>query len=315
MTSPFGLEQPAHVPVLFEETIAALDLQADDVALDCTFGRGGHSRGMLAKVGDGGRVLALDRDPQAVSAGHALAAEDARFAIQQTPFSGLVMALGHWGVGSVDAVLFDLGVSSPQLDQPERGFSFSHDGPLDMRMDPGTGVSAAQWLRDVSQSELARVLKELGEERFAGRIAAAIVRRRAEAPFERTTDLAGVIASAMPRREPGKHPATRSFQAIRMALNAELDELRAALSDALGCLKAGGRLVVLSFHSLEDRIVKHFLREQHRGPELPRGLPPPPDWVDPPLASVAKAVRATAAEAATNPRARSAVLRAARRRV
>jgi 16S rRNA (cytosine1402-N4)-methyltransferase len=299
----------AHIPVLYEEALAAVAGSGDDVVIDCTFGRGGHSQGLLNGLGPNGRVFALDRDPAAVSVGQALAARDARFAIKHRPFSELSEALEEWQLDQVDAVLFDLGVSSPQVDEAERGFSFMHDGPLDMRMDPTSGASAAHWIADIAEADLSRTFKDLGEERFARRIARAIVRRRAETAFSTTGDLAAVIAAAMPRKEYGKHPATRCFQALRIAVNGELDELHAGLAQAMKALMAGGRLVAISFHSLEDRVVKNFLRDQHLGPELPRGLPPPLDWPTPPLAKVYKAQRAKDAEIARNPRARSAMLR------
>ena len=304
-----------HVPVLFDETLAALAPGSSDVVLDCTFGRGGHARGLLNVMGPAGRLFALDRDPQAVSSGQQLQLSDQRFAIRHAPFSELRESLAEWAIDKVDVVLFDLGVSSPQLDEAERGFSFMRDGPLDMRMDPSVGVPASQWLQEIAEQDLMRVLKDLGEERFARRIARAIVLRRAESAFQTTNDLAAVIINAMPRIDHKKHPATRSFQAIRLALNSELEELRSGLSDAVQSLADGGRLAVISFHSLEDRIVKHFLREQHLGPEVPRGLPPPPDWPIPPLAKVAKPQRAGAAELSDNPRARSATLRSATRRI
>lgn len=303
----------AHEPVLLQSTIAALALAPDDVVLDCTFGRGGHSRAILSKLGPCGRVFALDRDPEAVAHGQQLRREDARLVIAHSAFSDLEAALDELGVAHVNAVLFDLGVSSPQLDDGDRGFSFVRNGPLDMRMDPSRGPSAQEWLAQVTLRDLTLTLKNLGEERFARRIASAIVRARTETAITTTSELADIVAAAIPKREVNKHPATRSFQAIRMAVNDELGQLRAGLDAALARLAAGGRLAAISFHSLEDRIVKHFMREHHRGPELPRGLPAPADWPRPALASVAKSVKADAAEVALNPRARSAILRVCRK--
>lgn len=304
-----------HVPVLCAEVVASLmpspPTNTAWIGIDCTFGRGGHAGALLARGGNDARLLALDRDPQAVAAAHR--SGDRRLHAVCAPFSCLAqIAEGEGMSGKADAVLFDLGVSSPQLDQPERGFSFMADGPLDMRMDPDNGPSAAQWLADVSERTLADTLRRLGEERWAKRIARAVVRRRAERPIERTLELAALIAAACPRaKKPSKHPATRSFQAIRMAVNRELEELQAGLEQAVAVLRPGGRLGVISFHSLEDRMVKRFMRVRHTGPQLPRGLPPPPGAPPPPLASVLKPVRVSTAEVVLNPRARSATLRVA----
>lgn len=292
----------------------ALAIKPDGCYLDGTFGRGGHSRAILSRLGPGGRLVGLDRDPEAVSAAQLLAQEDERFSIHRAPFSAMGRIASALGVaGRLDGILLDIGVSSPQLDRPERGFSFSADGPLDMRMDPDSGQSAADWLAGADEMEIVRVLREYGEERFARRIARAICAAREEAPIHTTGALAAICERAVPTREPGKHPATRSFQALRIQVNAELDELQAALGQVCELLASGGRLVVISFHSLEDRLVKRFIRDQARGPELPKGLPIQDSQIERRLKAVGKAQRAGEAELARNPRARSAVLRAAER--
>ncbi|MBK1699684.1 16S rRNA (cytosine(1402)-N(4))-methyltransferase RsmH [Thiococcus pfennigii] len=303
-----------HRPVLLEESLHALAIRPDGCYLDATFGRGGHSRAILARLGPGGRLLGLDRDPQAVAVGRELAAEDGRFQIAQGPFSRVAEAARAAGVErGVDGLLVDLGVSSPQLDDPARGFSFSADGPLDMRMDPGAGEPARDWLAHAKQAEIARVLRDYGEERFAGRIAAAIVRERAVAPLTTTRQLAAICEAAVPTREPGKHPATRTFQALRIAVNGELEQLAALLDQVLDLLAVGGRLVVISFHSLEDRLVKRFIRDQARGEQFPRGVPVMDRERHPRLRAIGKGVRAGSAEVAENPRARSALMRVAER--
>lgn len=292
----------------------ALGEMGDGVYLDGTFGRGGHARAILARLGPRGRVLAVDRDPEAVAAGQALAAEDPRFSIRRAAFSSLPGIAEEEGLlGRVDGILLDLGVSSPQLDAPERGFSFSGDGPLDMRMDPDSGESAAQWLSRAEEREIVRVLRDYGEERFAKRIARAICRARAERELRTTGELASLVAQAVPTREPGKHPATRTFQALRIQVNGELDELRICLSRVCDLLAGGGRLVVISFHSLEDRIVKRFIRDESRGAAVPKGVPLRDDEIGRRLRPVGGAVHASPEEVARNPRARSAVLRAAER--
>ena len=294
--------------------MTALALRTDGIYVDGTFGRGGHSRAILARLGPSGRLVGLDRDPDAVAVGEALAAQDPRFTMVRAGFSGVSAVAGSYGlVGRVDGLLLDLGVSSPQLDDPSRGFSFSVDGPLDMRMDPASGESAAHWLARASEAEIARVLRELGEERFAGRIARAILRARLAAPILSTRALASLCEAAVPTREPGKHPATRTFQAIRIYLNRELEELRDCLGQVCTLLAQGGRLVVISFHSLEDRIVKRFIRDQARGEQPPRGVPITADRVRPQMRPIGKAIRPSSAEVAANPRARSAVLRVAER--
>lgn len=302
-----------HVPVLRDQVLEQLVTRPDGVYLDCTFGRGGHSRAILECLGDGGRLYALDRDPQAVAVGRELAAEDERFVIGHAPFSDFGSYLDAQGVDCLDGLLLDLGVSSPQLDDADRGFSFVREGPLDMRMDPGSGLSAAQWLNAAEEGEIAQVLRRLGEEKAAGRIARAIGQRRREKAINTTGELAALIEAEVPRRPGAKHPATRSFQAIRMHINRELDELDAALEQTPDRLCAGGRLCVISFHSLEDRRVKRFMRDHARvDPALSR-LPMVPASAQPLFSLPTRAVRPTATEIAGNPRSRSASLRVAER--
>jgi 16S rRNA (cytosine1402-N4)-methyltransferase len=255
----------------------------------------------------------VDKDPAAAAVAAELAAADSRFSFFQGSFAALPAVLAGRGADGVDGILLDLGVSSPQLDEPGRGFSFREDGPLDMRMDTTRGATAAEWLADAPEAEIARVLKELGEERFARRIAGALVRARAEAPIETTGRLAQIVSEANPRWEKHKHPATRSFQAIRIWINSELEDLRVLLDSALELLRVGGRLVIISFHSLEDRMVKRFMRDLARGESLPRGVPVRDSEQQRPLRVVGKAVRASEAEVAANPRARSAIMRTAER--
>lgn len=294
-----------HVPVLRDEVLRHWWTTPDGLYVDATFGRGGHARAILERLGPRGRLLVFDRDPEAVASALALAEADPRVTVVPAPFA----ALGcHVAPASAAGVLFDLGVSSPQLDTPERGFSFVHDGPLDMRMDPGGGPSAAEWLAMATEAELARVLADFGEEPRARAVARAIVARRQRAPFTRTSDLAACIAEHA-ARVPGRHPATRSFQALRMQVNDELGQLERALPQALDALRSGGRLAVISFHSLEDRVVKRFIRAQSRPPAASRRGPPPAAFVAR-LRELGK-YRASAAECAANPRARSAVLRIA----
>ena len=295
-----------HEPVLAAEAIEALALRADGIYVDGTFGRGGHSRLILEKLGPQGRLIALDRDPQAAHA--ALAVADRRFSFFRTRFSDLSMLPAR-----VDGLLFDLGVSSPQLDDPARGFSFRHDGPLDMRMDPEAGMSAAEWVASAEEQELREVIRDYGEERFAKQIAAAIVAARGRAPIERTRQLADLVGETVRTREPGQDPATRTFQALRIHVNRELEEVSLMLPQAAARLAANGRLVVISFHSLEDRIVKRFLQSQAR-PEVPRGVPlRASEMPQPVLRIVGRAQRASPEETRRNPRARSAILRVAER--
>jgi 16S rRNA (cytosine1402-N4)-methyltransferase len=287
-----------------------LKVRGDGCYVDATFGRGGHSRLILARLGPGGRLVALDRDPQAVAAGGGIV--DGRFRMLHGRFSRLAELAAGAGVAAADGILLDLGVSSPQLDDPARGFSFRADGPLDMRMDPGAGITAAEWLARAGEREIREVIKSHGEERFAKSIAAAIVAARARGPLGTTRQLAALVAKAVPTREPHQDPATRTFQALRIHVNQELEELSLALPQCMELLKPGGRLVVISFHSLEDRIVKRFLRDNARADPLPPRLPVRArDLPRPRLALVGRAIRPSAAEIAANPRARSAVMRIA----
>ena len=301
----------AHRAVLLEEAVAALAVRPEGIYVDATFGRGGHSRAILALLGPAGRLIALDRDPAAVEAARAIA--DPRFSIAHAPFSELTQVLERLGVGQVQGVLADLGISSPQIDDPARGFSFRSDGPLDMRMDPTRGVSAADWLATATEQQIREAIGSYGEERFAKQVAKAIVDARAREPLLRTEQLAAVVAAAVRTREAGQNPATRTFQALRILVNRELEEVALMLPQALRRLAPGGRLAVISFHSLEDRPVKRFLKAcstDNLPPDLPiraRDLPQPP------LRLAGKAVRASEAEIAANPRARSATLRAAER--
>jgi 16S rRNA (cytosine1402-N4)-methyltransferase len=299
-----------HDTVLLEPALDALAVKPGGSYVDATFGRGGHSRGILARLGAAGRLLALDRDPQAVAAGGAIA--DPRFGIEHAAFGRLAEVLAARGLGQVDGVLLDLGVSSPQFDEGGRGFSFRLDAPLDMRMDTTRGETAAQWLGRATRQELAEVIRDYGEERFAHAIAEAIVAARAGQPVARTGQLAALVEKAVRTREPGQHPATRTFQALRIFVNQELEELALVLPQALDALAPGGRLVVISFHSLEDRIVKRFLRDAAQPGRLPARLPLRADQLPPPrLRLVGRAQRPDAAEVARNPRARSAVMRVA----
>jgi 16S rRNA (cytosine1402-N4)-methyltransferase len=301
-----------HITVLLQEAVGQVMVDPDGFYIDGTFGRGGHSRLLLSQLGAGGRLLGIDKDPEAVRAGHELAREDGRFMIAHGSFAELQRLVTERGMlGQVDGVMLDLGVSSPQLDNPERGFSFLNDGPLDMRMNPEVGESAAQWLARAGEKEIADVLYTLGEERFSRRMARALVAERQEAPIVTTHRLAEIIKKANPKWERGKHPATRAFQAIRIHINRELDDLTDCLEQSLEVLKVGGRLVVISFHSLEDRIVKRFIRRQVQGDPVPRGLPVPESMLNQRLKSLGKPVKAEAGEVADNVRSRSAIMRIA----
>jgi 16S rRNA (cytosine1402-N4)-methyltransferase len=303
-----------HTPVLLDEVLAGLSVRPDGRYCDATFGRGGHTAAILGVLGPAGRLVAIDRDPEAIRAGRQRFAAEARLTLVQGSFGSLEERVRAAGFeGELDGVLLDLGVSSPQLDEAARGFSFMQDGPLDMRMDNESGQSAAQWLAKAGEREIADVIRGLGEERFARRIARAIVAARAEAPITRTAALAALVAEAVPTREPGKHPATRTFQAIRIHVNGELDALESALPQAVRLLAPGGRLCVISFHSLEDRIVKRFIRREEQGDPVYAGLPNVPVHARARLKRVGGAVMAGEAEVRANPRARSAVLRAAER--
>ena len=304
----------SHITVMLHEAVDALAIKPDGIYVDGTFGRGGHSRQILSRLGEGGRLLAIDRDPLAIAEAQTI--KDPRFEIIPGAFSGLADYLAERGLtGKIDGLLLDLGVSSPQLDDAERGFSFQKDGPLDMRMDPTSGVSAAQWLAHAEAEDIAWVLKEFGEERFAKKIARAIVHDRDQTPFTRTRQLAELIARLVPNKEKNKHPATRSFQAIRIYINSELEEVERALHGALQVLAPQGRLAVISFHSLEDRIVKQFIRRQEKGPEIPHGLPLTEAQLagNRTLRSVGKAMKPSEEEIAANPRSRSSMLRVAQR--
>jgi 16S rRNA (cytosine1402-N4)-methyltransferase len=304
----------SHAPVLLDEALAGLGVKSDGRYVDATFGRGGHARAIQMKLGPSGRLLVVDRDPEAVACARQEFGDDPRVLVAYGSFGALEQLVpADWRQSGINGILFDLGVSSPQLDRAERGFSFTHDGPLDMRMDPGTGPTAAQWLAQAREEELVRVIHELGEERFARRIGRAIVARRQTAPITRTADLAAIVAAAVRTREPGKHPATRTFQAIRMHINRELDELARGLSASLALLAPLGRLCVISFHSLEDRAVKHFMRRHASVDPVYAGLPQIPVAARPTLRLIGKAVKPGALELASNPRARSAHLRVAER--
>jgi len=303
-----------HVPVLLDAVIAGLNLHQDGLYIDTTFGRGGHSLAILNQLGPAGRLLAIDRDPQAIDAVTDAMKSDPRFELMQGEFSELKEYANKRNLlGKVDGLLLDLGVSSPQLDEAERGFSFQSDGPLDMRMDPTTGSSAADWLANVKERELRKVLFEFGEERFANRITKAIVAARASQPIRRTAELARIVSEAVPSRGLKRHPATKTFQAIRIRINDELQQLEQALRATADLLRPGGRLCVISFHSLEDRRVKRFMREASREAEPFRGLPQVPEEHRPPFKLVGKMISATDAEIQSNVRARSARLRVAER--
>jgi 16S rRNA (cytosine1402-N4)-methyltransferase len=301
-----------HQTVLLEEAVNALLTAPNGTYVDGTFGRGGHSRLLLSRLGPQARLIGIDKDPAAVAEGNRLAQADSRFAMVQGSFADMPALLHAAGIDSpVTGVLLDLGVSSPQLDQAERGFSFMKDGALDMRMNPAAGESAAQWLAHAEEVDIARVLKEYGEERFARRIARAIVAARDEQPIVTTLQLAKIVAEANPAWEKGKHPATRAFQAIRIHINDELADLERFLAVVLDLLAVGGRLAVISFHSLEDRLVKRFIRAQVRGDELPAYIPVTAAQMHVRLRSLGKAIQSSEQEIALNPRARSAVLRIA----
>lgn len=301
-----------HYSVLLEESVSALVWQPSGVYLDGTFGRGGHSQKILASLKENGRLIATDKDPRAIEVGRELEKEDERFKIVHASFAELKKARSEAGEG-FDGILLDLGVSSPQLDEAERGFSFMRDGPLDMRMDSSCGESAADWVNNHSEQDMIKAFRDYGEERFAKRIARAIVERRSSQLFSRTLDLAEVVKAANPKWEKDKHPATRVFQAIRISVNNELGDLELFLDQALESLKPSGRLVIISFHSLEDRIVKRFLKKAARGQEFPKGLPVTADMMQPDLKIIGKALKASADEVKTNVRSRSAVMRVAQK--
>jgi 16S rRNA (cytosine1402-N4)-methyltransferase len=304
----------AHVPVLLGPVLEGLDIKAGGCYVDGTFGRGGHSSAILERLNADGRLIAFDRDPQAIAAAPDTLIGDPRFELIRGDYAELATSIGERELtGRVDGLLLDLGVSSPQLDEAERGFSFLRDGPLDMRMDPDSGVPARRWLEQVEERELRRVLKKFGEERDAVRIARAVVAARESAPLTTTTQLADIVAAAAPKHGQKKHPATKTFQAIRIFINRELEQLQSVLEQSINVLAQGGRLCVISFHSLEDRIVKRFIRDASRESEQYRGMPDVPEEFRPKFRSVGKAMTATAEEIATNVRARSARLRVAER--
>jgi len=301
-----------HTTVLLHEAVEALAIRPDGIYVDGTFGRGGHSRLILERLGGNGRLIALDKDPAAVAVGRTW--RDARFRMVHRGFAHLAEVLREEGVAKVDGILLDLGVSSPQLDEAERGFSFRFDAPLDMRMDTSGGMTAAEWLATADEGLLTEVIREYGEERFAKQIARAVVAARAVQPILTTRQLVELVGKAVRTREAGQNPATRTFQAIRIYLNGELEELERVLPECVTHLKAGGRLAVISFHSLEDRIVKRFMRDMAEGDKLPRDVPIRASEVPQGrMRLVGRAVRATEAEVNANPRSRSAVMRVAER--
>ncbi len=302
----------AHKPVLLDEVVEALNIRADGFYIDGTFGRGGHSRAILQRLGPDGSLLAFDKDPAAVSSIDAEFSEDARFNILQGSFTMLRQQLEQRNMsGQVAGILFDFGVSSPQLDDPARGFSFRNEAPLDMRMDTTVGISVADWLKDASEKEIADVIYQYGEERASRRIASAIVSERNVVPIETTRQLADIVQRVMPRKKHDIHPATKTFQALRIFINQELEDIKEVLPQAVEMLAKGGRLVTISFHSLEDRIVKRFMRNESRPQTLPPELPVLPEQSSPRLKLIGKKIRASDAEIALNPRSRSAILRVA----
>lgn len=308
------MTQELHYSVLLAESVDALVVDPEAIYVDGTFGRGGHSRAILQRLSPKGRLLAFDKDPDAIAEGQSLSQQDKRFHIVHDSFVNMA---GHWNAfiaeqpGVLGGVLLDLGVSSPQLDKAERGFSFLHDGPLDMRMDNSQGMTAAEWVNSAEEDDIAFVLKEYGEERFARRMAKALVKKREQHAITTTLQFANIVSEANPKWEKGKHPATRAFQAVRIFINSELDDLIAALEQSVNLLSAGGRIAVISFHSLEDRIVKRFIRDKARGKQFPLGVPVTEDMLDKVLKPVGKAVRAGEQELTENIRSRSATLRVA----
>jgi len=312
-----------HIPVLLEEALAALNICSDDrrsgCYIDATFGRGGHSAAILSQLDTQGRLIALDRDPAAMAAGREKFGNETRLTLVHSAFGKLHDAVREVGLeqggspAKFAGVLFDFGVSSPQLDDAARGFSFMQDGPLDMRMDNLTGVTAAAWLASAPERDIARVIHEYGEERFGNRIARALVAARHDAPINTTAQLAAIVSAAVRTREPGKHPATRTFQAIRMQVNNELPQIESALKQSLDLLAPGGRLCAISFHSLEDRLVKNFIQRHSQEDPVYAGLPDVPPHARPKLRRISKAIHASDAEVARNPRSRSAILRVAER--
>ena len=301
-----------HKPVLLDEVIEALNIRANGFYIDCTFGRGGHSQAILEKLDSDGRLLAFDKDPSAFASIPDALVSDDRFELVQGSFKMLMQQVTDRDlVGQVDGILFDFGVSSPQLDDPQRGFSFRFDAPLDMRMDTGSGVPVSTWLNEADEKEIADVIYRYGEERASRRIAKAIVQYRVQQPVTTTAELADIILQVLPKKKQDIHPATKTFQALRIFINRELEDIEDTLPQAVAALKRGGRLAAISFHSLEDRLVKRFIRDASRPPELPVGLPVMPDESLITLKQVGKQIRANDDEIKANPRARSAVLRVA----
>ena len=303
-----------HITVLLNEAVDALAVREDGIYVDGTFGRGGHSRLILSRLGSQGRLIVFDKDPQAIEAAQKLAEQDGRVTVVHDGFSSFQTTLDKLGIEEIDGALFDLGISSPQIDDGARGFSFRFDAPLDMRMDPTRGMSAAEWIATASEQDLHEVIKNYGEERFSRQIARAIVAQRTESPIDTTRKLAQLVAQNVRTRERGQDPATRTFQAVRIFTNRELEEVEAVLPQVMGRLKQGGRLAVIAFHSLEDRIVKQFVKKYSQHPPLPRwAAVKEADLPLPPLKAVGKAIKPGVEETASNPRARSAVLRVAER--
>ena len=303
-----------HITVLLNEAVDALAVREDGIYVDGTFGRGGHSRLILSRLGSQGRLIVFDKDPQAIEAAQKLAKQDGRVTVVHDGFSSFQTTLDKLGIEEIDGALFDLGISSPQIDDGARGFSFRFDAPLDMRMDPTRGMSAAEWIATASEQDLHEVIKNYGEERFSRQIARAIVAQREESPIDTTRKLAQLVAQNVRTRERGQDPATRTFQAVRIFINRELEEVEAVLPQVMGRLKQGGRLAVIAFHSLEDRIVKQFVKKYSQHPPLPRwAAVKEADLPLPPLRAVGKAIKPGVEETASNPRARSAVLRVAER--
>ncbi len=303
-----------HITVLLNEAVDALAVREDGIYVDGTFGRGGHSRLILSRLGSQGRLIVFDKDPQAIEAAQKLAEQDGRVTVVHDGFSSFQTTLDKLGIEEIDGALFDLGISSPQIDDGARGFSFRFDAPLDMRMDPTRGMSAAEWIATASEQDLHEVIKNYGEERFSRQIARAIVAQRTESPIDTTRKLAQLVAQNVRTRERGQDPATRTFQAVRIFINRELEEVEAVLPQVMGRLKEGGRLAVIAFHSLEDRIVKQFVKKYSQHPPLPRwAAVKEADLPLPPLKAVGKAIKPGVEETASNPRARSAVLRVAER--
>ncbi len=300
-----------HQTVLLEEAVRALITNRDGTYVDCTYGRGGHSAAIAAALSSDGRLLVIDRDLAAVDHARQTFADDPRVIVQHGPFSRLKEFVEAHGLETLDGVLMDLGVSSPQIDQGERGFSFQQSGPLDMRMDQGSGETAEAWIASASEEDITLVLKQYGEERFARRIARNIVAARTEGPISTTDRLVEIVEMSIPRREKHKHPATRTFQAIRIQVNRELEELETCLADVIELLKSGGRVVVISFHSLEDRLVKRFFRRLEKGDDLPSRLPVRDDQLNRKVRILGKPVKPSATEVADNRRARSSIMRIA----